>query len=565
MKQRTILWMAAILTICGTMMLTGCKHEITYTEKKQYTVTDEERVKYAGETLGTTIDPNQDWVLTSEYSVKIIADADLEGISEVLVLDGNPFVSPTQMLAHKSLSKGSSATLLFRAESVSEVLYAVCMTQDGKCMARPFLPGQDTEVSFIDKIPSNESAAAMTRGDVPSISPFDEGVFYKKDFLTFRNAVLKILPKGRDNRAVLGDVDYTNWIKVRKNPYFPNPDLPLAFMCGEGSESDNLSYIWFPGGKEDDMESFVVKDNYTEDNDAPVYDSMKKEWAMKGFYLQCRQSDNTLDRLFSTDDVLTFRLANGEEVMADTPDPRVKVFMLNGYVFFACEDGNDWDYCDRLFWMPQGAERIEKAKEIPVNPDPVIPQTWTYAWEDKDYGDYDMNDCVIEVQENAKDASKLDVTLVALGGGRNLWLGFENKDAKSYKDYKPVFSKELHEVLGVEAGTLVNTGRVSADPVTITVDKPAGFDFQTCSFVLGCMFKDDQKGVYESDYYAIHIASKGQDPHGVVIPGKWAWPTETTCITSAYPEFAAWAHDVSNPDGKAWYKNPDKDRTVARE
>ena len=66
------------------------------------------------------------------------------------------------------------------------------------------------------------------------------------------------------------------------------------------------------------------------------------------------------------------------------------------------------------------------------------------------------------------------MTLVALGGARRLWLGFENKKAWDYKDYIPVFDKELHEVLGMPVGTLINTGRASADPVTITVSKPAG-------------------------------------------------------------------------------------------
>ena len=51
-----------------------------------------------------------------------------------------------------------------------------------------------------------------------------------------------------------------------------------------------------------------------------------------------------------------------------------------------------------------------------------------------------MNDCVIEVQEKADDPTMLQISVVALGATRDLWLGFENKDGKSYKDYMPVFS-----------------------------------------------------------------------------------------------------------------------------
>lgn len=564
MKQKS-LWMLSALLLAGSnVVLTGCKPNsedfIKQPEivKLPYSVTDQDRVKHAEQALGITIDPQQDWTLTNDYRVTITADADLDGISKVMVIDGDPYLKPTQILAVKSIGKDATATLTFRAGKTATMLYAACIAGDGQCIARPFVPGEDGEVSFADRIPTT----AMAPGADNTISPTDDGIFYKKDFISFRDAVLKLLPKGQDNRSVLGDLDYTSTIQVRKNPYTLLVDLPLAFMCGDGSASDNLSYTWYPEGKTEGIETFLNKDTFDGNSDVPVYDRPTKEWALKGCYLQCRQSDNTIDKLFTPGDILTFRLANDEVLLDDTPSPRVKVFMLNGYVFLACEDGNDWDYNDRMFWMPEGADRIEKAKVVPVDPEPMAPQTWTYAWEDRDFGDYDLNDCVIEVQEQADDNTKLVVKLVALGGARNLWLGFENKSAKDYRDYKPVFQKELHEVLGVPAGSMVNTGRTTAEPVTIVVDKPAGFDFQTCSFVLGCKFSDDQQGVYQSDYYAIHIATKGQDPHGIVIPGKWQWPTETTAITKAYPKFREWAKDVTNTEAQDWYLFPAEGKVV---
>lgn len=239
------------------------------------------------------------------------------------------------------------------------------------------------------------------------------------------------------------------------------------------------------------------------------------------------------------------------------------VFYMNDYLFAACEDGDDWDFNDRLFWFPYGDVNVMDAYD-PFDPTPSEPQTWTYAWEDKDFGDYDMNDCVIEVQENPADNSKLDITLVALGGSRELWLGFENKNARSYADYQHVFEQELHEVLGIPVGKMANTGNgtLTVDPVKITLPKPEGFNFQTCSFILGARVKDDMRGVYENDYYAISIPRKGQDPHGIVIPGKWQWPTETTCITDAYLKFADWAHDIKNPTAKNWYMFPESGKVV---
>ena len=55
------------------------------------------------------------------------------------------------------------------------------------------------------------------------------------------------------------------------------------------------------------------------------------------------------------------------------------------------------------------------------------------------------------------------------------------------------------------------------------------------------------------------------DPHGIVIPGKWAWPTETTCIKDAYPKFVDWAKDITDADAKDWYKYPVKGKVISKE
>ena len=60
---------------------------------------------------------------------------------------------------------------------------------------------------------------------------------------------------------------------------------------------------------------------------------------------------------------------------------------------------------------------------------------------------------------------------------------------------------------------------------------------------------------------AVRISTKGQDPHGIVIPVKWQWPTETTCIKDAYPEFVKWAADRTQATD--WYKHPVKGKIVS--
>lgn len=551
MKQTTRHWLGAAMMATAVMLATTGCHNHDAIDYKPYTVTNADRVSHAEKTLGVTLDKQHDWALTGEYSVKITADADLDNISSVAVLDANPFMGESFCLSATPLTNGGSTTLAFRAPTAATILYAACLTADGQCVARPFAPGVDGEVSFVYQGRPAESRRAATVMD-----PIEE-TFYMKYVYTFSELLHKVLPEGKDNRSVLGGHNFTNAVKIRKNPY-PINALPLAYIGGNSSDMTDLNYHWFPQGAELGMESFLIDDKYPAGwNNFTL--SSPNTYELKGYSLYCRNQDGQAIRVFTPGDVVKFQVAKNGKVLDDGDEERVKVFQVDQYVVVACEDGDNWDYNDRVYWIPEGIDRI---REI-TDPVPPVPQVWTYAWEDQDFGDYDMNDCVIQVKDNAADDTKVDITLVALGATRDLWLGFENKAAKSYLDYTPVFEKELHDVLGVPRGTMVNTGLTTAKPVSITLSKPAGFNYQTCSFVLGCRQEGSMVGVYENDYYSISIASAGQDPHGIVIPGIWQWPTERTCIKEAYPTFNEWAHDRTK--ALDWYKHPAEGKVVVNQ
>ena len=574
--QKTLSIEAVILMICGIVVLTGCKHNMDDYMPQPYTTTSTDRLKYAEEALGVKIDPKQDWTLSNRYSVKVTVDADLENISQVAVLDGNPYLSVTNLLATSPATNNATVTLSFLAPSVSDIFYVACISEDGQCIARPFLPGEDTSVSFGDAAEEDQPASPRRAANFDNAQILDN-LFYSnrvvKDFYSFRDAVVKILPEGKDNRSLIGAEDFRYVIEVRKNTS-ENYILSLCYIYGNGSDNDNIWYNWYPGGQADKKETFLIKDQY-KNKKVPSADLGPRKSDLTGHYLY-RRHEGKNDIYFTPGDILEFHLANGETPMAEGGShPRVKVFMFNGYVFIGCEDGDDWDYNDRLYWMPSGQDRIVKAKGVPVKTEPSIPQVWTYAWEDNtmegnDRCDYDMNDCVIEVQEKAGDPTMLEITVVALGATRDLWLGFENKDGKTYKDYVPVFNnlgledQELHKLLGANPGEMVNTGNGTRNvkPFKATVKKPAGFDFQTNSFVLGAKVKTDMQGLYVNDYYMLHVSSAGTDPHGIVIPGQWQWPTERTSVKNAYPEFTIWASDRTK--AKDWYKHPATGKVVQR-
>ena len=575
--RNTLSVQATVLLFCGIAALTACKHNMDDYTPKPYSTTGADRLKFAEQALGVKIDPQQDWTLSRHYSVKVNVDAALDGISQVAVLDGNPYVGVTNLLATAAAANNGTVTLSFLAPSVADVFYVACINDDGQCIARPFLPGEDTTLSFADDAdsPSTLHRSPSTTFDSDHIL---DNLFYSdrivKDFYGFRDAVLKILPEGKDNhKSLIGATDYRYVVEVCKNTS-DNYILSLYYIYGDGSDNDNIWYNWYPGGQADKKETFLIKDQY-KNKKVPKSDLSPRKSELTGHYLY-RRHEGKNDIYFTPGDILELHLANGETPMPDTGShPRVKVFMFNGYVFIGCEDGDDWDYNDRLYWMPSGEDRITGAKGVPVKPTPSTPQVWTYAWEDNsmegnDRCDYDMNDCVIEVQEVDGDTSKLQITVVALGATRDLWLGFENKNGKSYRDYTPVFNhlgsdvQELHKLLGISSGKMVNTGNGTSTvkPYTAIVPKPVGFDFQTCSFVLGAKMKKEFQGIYDNDYYMLHVSAAGTDPHGIVIPGKWQWPTERTSIRDAYPEFTIWAADRTKAND--WYKHPATDKVVVK-
>lgn len=181
---------------------------------------------------------------------------------------------------------------------------------------------------------------------------------------------------------------------------------------------------------------------------------------------------------------------------------------------------------------------------------PGGPAVWTFAFEDTFEGDYDMNDVVLQVKQNAADAEKIDVTLCCTGATLNLYVNLRVRDTGSYGGYRDIAmfnGKEVHAAMGQTAGVFVNTGRDrenfvwNVEPVTFTFTKPtADFDIATADFWV----KSPQGDIHVGTTYG-----SGSAPYGLVIPRVWRWPEEWNTITgnsvkdSPYPDFAGFAAD----------------------
>lgn len=181
-----------------------------------------------------------------------------------------------------------------------------------------------------------------------------------------------------------------------------------------------------------------------------------------------------------------------------------------------------------------GIDPIEEEEIPPIEETNPI---YSYAFEDTNGGDYDMNDVVLKVQEftDGGGVKKLLIKLVAAGATLNL-------NIRLYEAADPVGDEvahygnsfvvlaaddngetEVHAMFGVDEGMMVNTrAGVTARPVEITIDK-GNYDPEHMPFA-----------IYSEQNGEMRLAGAGEAPFGVAVPMDWKWPAERVRISSAY-------------------------------
>lgn len=157
----------------------------------------------------------------------------------------------------------------------------------------------------------------------------------------------------------------------------------------------------------------------------------------------------------------------------------------------------------------------------------------TIAFEDLgSTDDFDFNDIVLEIAKDAK-TGKATATIVAAGGTL------------------PVDVEYDGEVIFSKTDGVMHTNRGNYGNAEITLN--SNEDLKKFKLIV----KNEgnlQSSIIES------ATKKGEAPQALIIPGQWAWPTERTNITTAYPDFANWVINTTNTD---WYTNP-VDGTVVK-
>ena len=112
---------------------------------------------------------------------------------------------------------------------------------------------------------------------------------------------------------------------------------------------------------------------------------------------------------------------------------------------------------------------------------------------------------------------------------------------------------EIHELFGVKKDTYVNTveGGVRKEPVQeiVTVDNNFSFTNPDC---LPYIENRTMGNI-------VYISKTGDDPHGIVIPCDYKYPTEQTKISDANEQFLEWARDKNSISSKGWYRTGNED------
>lgn len=226
---------------------------------------------------------------------------------------------------------------------------------------------------------------------------------------------------------------------------------------------------------------------------------------------------------------------------------------FQGKTFVGFEDGGaDEDLNDIVFMAAGAFEADEPLIDVPSEDEPEPEaMSWILACEDLgEADDFDFNDIVFKVS-HAAGSTDAYVTPLAAGGTLSAEIFYNNESLG-----------EIHKLLGGDEGMMINTSSIGTPGESKKIAVPA--DFSLASNDMGG-FSIKVKGTWKGEDVSgtaqvIEAPVTGAAPQMICVPGDWAWPTERTNISEAYPGFGEWGKDYNT--NQNWYANPNQDYIV---
>ena len=574
-------------------------------------VTDEEIKEHAESILGITIPDNQDWISTESGTLTINVTSAVTKVAVMVMVaqtdeDGEAFNSMTK-LNEAETNNQSSISLNYDVPKKNEGLYVAFYTEKG-CYYKKV---EGNSVTF-DQVTAKTRAVTRTvsaPNDTFAISKIDTSFAAKRGWIPderlymlsdadydrmkiaadpysdeynalVRELVFAYLPqtKHKNNLIQIMAAGYTDDDAYRVTTGEEGPIVVSPIYKQDGADqygnevyNSDLYYYYFNpadmpstadeqvaflkslpkyklipfnlcfGAKEDNVlskrASFAAL--YFGDSKTPAIGtegSFKFPKGYKiGFMVRAKtvtEAPNKQGELYF-DGRLNANINNfGNFNKLNSTDPRATWLKINDRVLMCWESGTDRDFNDVILEVEGSVEPIYTTHEFEYN-------TYTFCFEDTQKGDYDLNDIVIKAKRINE--TTVEYSLVACGAYDELCV--RNVKAGVITD-----NVEVHSLFGVGAKQFVNTESGAEKHAAITVQKTVSKSF---SF----LDAENQPFIYDlTTNLAIKLSTKGQDPHGIMIPFDFKYPVEKVCIKDAYKDFNNWG---SNPIlSTNWYTKP---------
>ena len=597
-------------------MLSGCVKGFEGTEPEPNPgMTDEETKSHAEEILGFSIPDNQDWNTTISGTVTINVTSAVTKVSVMALVaqideDGESYNSMT-ILNQAETNNQSSVTLNYDAPSKNEGLYVAFYTNEGcyykkvegSSVSFEQTPAKARAMTRSVSVPSGtfaigkiESSFAAERGWIPDEKLYmlaDED--YERMKITAEpysaeysalvaDLVFAYLPqtKTKNNLEQIIAAGYTDDDAYRITTGEEGPILVSPIYKKDGSpnygrevyNSDFYYYYFNPSEMPSTAEEQVAflqslpkykllpfNVYYAPDEDdvlekrasfAALYYGDSKTPAIgtegtfkfpKGYKIGFMVRAKTTTEAPKKQGELYFDGRLNAKINAwpnfnklNPTDPRATWLKINDRVLMCWESGTDRDFNDILLEVEGSVEPIYTTHEFEYN-------TYTFCFEDTQKGDYDLNDIVIKAKRINK--TTVEYSLVACGANDELFV--KNVKAGVIQD-----DVEIHSLFGKAPGQFINTDKAAEKLPAITARRTVSESF---SF----LDAENQPYIYDATTkVTVKLAGKGQDPHGIMIPFDFKYPTERVCIKDAYKEFNNWG---SNPIlSTNWYTKPVADK-----
>mgnify|MGYP002623858513 CR=1 FL=1 len=619
-----------LASICAAVM-SGCTDEYSSDTQKL------RALENSYNAFGVTFSTSQDWSSTSNGTVSVTANADLDDIAKVQILTRSPFgnadANGATVLNEVEVEKGQTVTLAYDAPAHLTRLYAACVSSDGHYRIQVFSP-EESEVSFVSEettrgtrassvseLPANpkidrtattynsDRAKAAANGDNTYSLWYNSGwendTYYQLSDAAEITQVLQLddmTDKEKETLAAIVE-DYlpavkwvNSWTRINNNREtivgsdlfkFENNYLtttgtePIVlapvYAKSSGSFSCHIYYYYYrpeqlAGMSEEEQILFLknlpkykaiqtwrtFKDTskqkvfFRKDGYTLIYygDDTPQKGKTTGTYVfpegykigimqmntkeggGCLYSDGRLNAEIN-------QFGNFAKSNLEPNDPRQAFLDANGKIYVCFEDGADQDFRDIIIEINGGVAPFNDTPDVDHN-------VYTFCFEDRDDGDYDLNDVVIKAQR--VDQTHVKYSIEAVGSDevylRNINGTLLNEEV------------ELHSLFDVSVGHAVNVNENldHVAPVQEVIAVRPDFSFTDANMQVYIYNKSSGKD--------IKLSSAREDPHALMIPCDFCYPQELVCIKEAYGFFTTWGRTATSCTD--WYLYPNEGKVYTK-